>query len=78
MHHAEETSPFKKVMPEASLRRETIPCVFPSVALQVPTRGQGIYDILKYQLVLRVPGTKRTMYRSFSMEEKVYNSNNTE
>jgi hypothetical protein len=48
MHHAEETSPFKKVMPDASLRRETIPYAFPSVALQVPTRGQGIDDILNY------------------------------
>jgi hypothetical protein len=49
MHHAEGTSPFKKVTPDASLCRETIPYAFPAVALQVPTRGfQGTDDILKY------------------------------
>jgi len=49
MHHAEDTSPFKKVAPDASLRRETISYAFPAVTLQVPTRGfQGTVDILKY------------------------------
>jgi hypothetical protein len=49
MHHAEETSPFKKVASDANLRRETIPYAFPAVTLQVPTRGfQGTEDILKY------------------------------
>jgi hypothetical protein len=39
MHHAEGTSPFKKVTPDTSLLRETFPYAFPAVALQVPTRG---------------------------------------
>jgi len=48
MHHAEDSSPFKKVTPDASLRKETIQYAFPAVTLQVPTRGfQGTDDILK-------------------------------
>ncbi|XP_021924286.1 photoreceptor-specific nuclear receptor-like [Zootermopsis nevadensis] len=54
MHHAEGTSPFKKVTPEASLLRETIPFAFPTVALQVPTRGlQGeFYHEIAAQILL--------------------------
>lgn len=66
MHHAEENSPFKKVMPESSILRETIPYAFPTVALQVPTRGlQGNDDVLKHPCVLYVLCTRGMMVRSF-------------
>jgi hypothetical protein len=61
MHHAEESSPFKKVMADTSILRETIPYAFPTVALQVTTRGlQGTEDVLKYRRtsILRVRGMK--------------------
>ena len=62
MHHAEESSPFKKVIPDASLLKETIPYAFPAVALQVPTRGlQGTDDTSKYWRILHVLCTKRKM-----------------
>ncbi|XP_023726769.1 photoreceptor-specific nuclear receptor [Cryptotermes secundus] len=54
VHHAEENSPFKKVMPDSSILRETIPYAFPTVALQVPTRGlQGeFYHEIAAQILL--------------------------
>ncbi|XP_069686186.1 photoreceptor-specific nuclear receptor [Periplaneta americana] len=55
MHHAEDTSPFKKVMPNTSnILRDAIPYAFPTVTLQVPTRGlQGeFYHEIAAQILL--------------------------
>jgi hypothetical protein len=59
VHHVEENSPFKKVLPESSILRETIPYAFPTVALQVPSRGlQGNDDVSKHLCILYVLCTR--------------------
>ncbi|PSN34036.1 hypothetical protein C0J52_17494 [Blattella germanica] len=54
MNHSEDTSPFKKVVPNSNMLGESIPYSFPTVALQVPVRGlQGeFYHEIAAQILL--------------------------